>query len=508
MNEGVQTLVVENAQTASLQAVPIFSYLDFSQAARNLLASEGSHCVHYYAYPFKRGWQLICAIANDRDQNIKLLSCLVQENQEKNYRCALSREYLFMHVFEREIFEQFGISFAEHPWLKPLRFPWDRKDQNRQLDQYPFYQIKSDELHEVGVGPIHAGIIEPGYFRFICHGEKVLHLEIQLGWQHRGLERLFLEKKDFLQRQMMAESIAGDTVIGHGLAFVQLMESLGGIPVPRRLSLERSIALELERIAMHVGDLGALCNDIGYQIGSAVFGSLRTCVINFFQSWCGNRFAKGLLRVGGTHYPLTENLRKDLEGMLKAFERRFEEMSEHLFILPSALERFDGVGQMTLKQSRWIGSVGMTARASGLLRDIRCTHPFSAFKDFKIQPVVLETGDVFARGLIRKKEIEQSIELVWMFLNKFSGEAVSQPLSQKDIRLKPQSLAVSLTEAWRGEIAHSAITDGLGEIRHYKIKDPSLHNWSALALAIRDQEISDFPLCNKSFNLSYCGHDL
>jgi Ni,Fe-hydrogenase III large subunit len=174
------------------------------------------------------------------------------------------------------------------------------------MDNYPFYRIESEELHEVGVGPIHAGVIEPGHFRFICNGEKVLHLEIHLGYQHRGIERLFVEKKTALQRCILAESIAGDTAVGHALAHVQLIESLAGVEVPEALQIERCIALELERIAVHIGDTAALCADVAYQIGQVVCEALRTTIINTTQLWCGNRFGKGLIRPGGTHYRLSD----------------------------------------------------------------------------------------------------------------------------------------------------------------------------------------------------------
>ena len=170
-----------------------------------------------------------------------------------------------------------------------------------------FFNIESEELHEVGVGPIHAGIIEPGHFRFICNGEQILHLEIQLGYQHRGIEQLFLEKKKLLQRVTLAENIAGDTVAGHTVAFVNLWESLCNFQPGRDLQLARTLALELERIAIHTGDLSAMCTDMAYQLGSAVYGRLRTPVINYFQKWCGNRLAKGLIRAGKNNFPFTQN---------------------------------------------------------------------------------------------------------------------------------------------------------------------------------------------------------
>ena len=176
------------------------------------------------------------------------------------------------------------------------------------MDNYPFYNIDSEELHEVGVGPVHAGVIEPGHFRFICNGEKVLHLEIQLGYQHRGIEKLFIEKNNALQRCILSESIAGDTSVGHALAHSQLIESLAGIEVSETLQIERCIALEMERLAVHIGDTAALCGDVAYQLGQVVCEALRTTIINTTQLWCGNRFGKGLVRPGGSNYPLSNDV--------------------------------------------------------------------------------------------------------------------------------------------------------------------------------------------------------
>jgi Ni,Fe-hydrogenase III large subunit len=376
------------------------------------------------------------------------------------------------------------------------------------MDNYPFYNIETDELHEVGVGPIHAGVIEPGHFRFICNGEKVLHLEIHIGYQHRGVEELFLTRKSSLQHSVLSESIAGDTAIGHGLAFTQLMESFAGIRAMDTLQIHRCIALELERIAIHIGDTAALCADVAYQLGQVVCESLRTIVINTTQLWCGNRFGKGLIRVGGSHYPLNyELIDKTLDNMMQV-ESRFFEMTDRLYSLTSVLARFEGIGKITQAQAALIGAVGPAARITELARDIRSSHPFQYYQNYSYTPALLQTGDVMARALIRRNEIEKSLEVIRWCCEELKSKPEIIPPPEYSYKLTPQSFGISLTEGWRGEICHSVITGTQGEIVHYKVKDPSLHNWMALALAVRNQEISDFPICNKSFNLSYCGYDL
>jgi Ni,Fe-hydrogenase III large subunit len=280
--------------------------------------------------------------------------------------------------------------------------------------------------------------------------------------------------------------------------------------VNERLEIERCIGLELERIAIHVGDLGGIAVDVAYQLAASVFGTLRTPVINYTQTWCGNRFGKGLIRVGGSHYPFTEELSGKLTKLLDNFEERFDPMAEHMFGLPSVLMRVENIGKVTEKQMRLIGAVGMTARMTGVVRDIRQSHPFAAYKKHLVTTETLEAGDVWARAMLRRLEIRNSIRYIrdLMAIHKRLNEPSLTPTQPNEVRLAPNALGVSIVEGWRGEIGHFAITDNEGQIVHYKVKDPSVHNWMALALSLRDLEISDFPVNNKSYNLSYCGHDL
>ncbi len=504
------TLEIKNGQAVNLSEIPVLEYQEFHALVLDLLQAEDVHCVNYYAFPHNDNLRFICCLADDRTQGIYLLSHIMATGRGLLKLESLTKYIDALHIYEREIWENFGVEFEGHPWLKPVRFPHNRYNGDLKVNDYPFYKVESEELHEVGVGPIHAGVIEPGHFRFTCNGEMVLHLEIQLGWQHRGVERLLLEKPKLLQRTILAESIAGDTTIGHTLAFAQVMEGLSGISVNSRLDAERAIALELERIAIHTGDISALCTDVAYQLGTAVFGALRTPLINYTQAWCGNRFGKGLIRTGGSHYSLTDELIQQLRNLLDDFEWRFKEMADKAYSLVSVENRFDEIGVVTNKQAKLIGTVGMAARMSGVKRDIRHSHPFASFSDIPYVPVMLEKGDVYARYYLRRLEIEESINYIRRVLDNkryFLSEATS-PVPETDLNLSPVSISVSMVEGWRGEICHCAVTDEEGKIIHYKVKDPSMHNWKALELSLRDLEISDFPINNKSYNLSYCGHDL
>jgi len=497
-------IAIKNNQTIPVQNIPVLKYDDFLGLNTALLQDEENHCVSYYGYRMQDDLKLICCMANDANGNILISSCEINSNTPEPFPSFTAR-HLSFHFFERELHENFGINYTDHPWLKPVRFSFDRLKRDSRIENYPFYQIKSEELHEVGVGPIHAGVIEPGHFRFICNGEQILHLEIQLGFQHRGIEKLFLNKKQLLQRTILAESIAGDTVAGHTTAFVNLWESLCNYKADEDLQFARTLALELERMAIHTGDLSAICTDIAYQLGSSVFGRLRTPLINFFQIWCGNRLAKGLIRAGKNHYYFTEELRTQLEKLLDAYENDYNQMWEEFHTLPSALARLEKTGVVTREQAVSIGAVGMAAKTSGIKRDVRATHPHDLYVRLNHQPVVKYHGDVYSRAQIRNKEIRQSIGYIRNMLQNIPHEYKNRkPLSSP----QPNSFTLSLTEGWRGEICHCAVTDENGEMMHYKIKDPSMHNWLALALAVRNNEISDFPICNKSFDLSYCGHDL
>jgi Ni,Fe-hydrogenase III large subunit/NADH:ubiquinone oxidoreductase subunit C len=500
----IQPVTIKNSGSISLKEIPDLSYQEFSDAMIKLLTKNSSHCVNYFCSGNMSNRKLIACIADDETHEIQLLAHSLHPDENK--LSSLSRLFPALQLFERDIFERFGLNFENHPWLKPVRFPSDSKYIPAGMDNYPFYTIEGEDLHEVGVGPVHAGIIEPGHFRFICNGETVLHLEIQLGYQHRGIENLMTSANSRLQQMILAENIAGDTVIGHSLTAANVFESLLGSNISNTLHLERLIALELERIAMHLADSATLCTDVAYQLGQVSCEALRTLVINGIQLWCGNRFGKGLIRPFGTNYPLSNEVSKNLLSILEDVKLRYSDITHRIFSLPSILDRFESIGKLTITQVQQIGAVGMVAKSSGLKRDVRWSHPSGHYSRFVFEPVILETGDVWARAMLRNLEIIQSISMISTILGKWETETNTKP--DYSGNLPVNMLAISLVEGWRGEICHIGITDSNGELTHYSIKDPSFHNWTALALALRNQEISDFPLCNKSFNLSYCGHDL
>ena len=404
-----------------------------------------------------------------------------------------------VHLFEREIREQTGLVPAGHPWLKPLRYT--RAGDAAGVTE--FYRVEGESVHEVGVGPVHAGVIEPGHFRFQCHGERVFHLEISLGYQHRGVERA-LAAGPAKRALHYAETLAGDTTVGHATAHCEVLESLAGVRVPPRAQAIRAVALELERLANHVGDLGALAGDVAFLPTASFCGRIRGEFLNMTAALCGSRFGRGLVVPGGTGFAVDAGTAAGLAAALAAAEDDTAGAVELLWGAPSATGRFEGTGAVPTALARELGLVGPAARASGLHLDARHDHPSGLFRMVQVPVSVAGFGDVHARAWIRWLECRRSAAFVREQLACLPGGPVRVPMGP----LAPGRLAVSLVEGWRGEIAHVAGTDGEGRIALRKVVDPSFHNWPALAMAMRGQAISDFPICNKSFNLSYCGFDL
>ncbi len=502
-----EVLETWNGEAVDARTVPVLPVERFRGVVLGVLRG-GGRLSALFGRPAGGRTLLTAVLADDPEGKLALLSTEVGEAYP-----SLSSEAPSAQGFEREIAEQLGVRPEGHPWLKPLRFEpplratpdaFGRKDPKATLPgEYPFFKVEGEEVHEVAVGPVHAGIIEPGHFRFQCHGEQVFHLEIVLGYQHRGVEAMLRGGPD-RRSLVVAESIAGDTTIGHGLAYVKAIESLcGRAPAARAMAL-RGVALELERMANHVGDIGALANDVGFLPTASYCGALRADFLNALAEICGNRFGRGLLVPGGVTFDLDAAEARALAARVRASWQKTKGAASLLFESPSSRARFEGTGVVSREVARELGLVGPAARASGLDRDVRRDHAYGIYRFVHVPVTTTDGGDVLARGLIRLLEAERSAEFIASQL---------ENLPEGEIRgaagpLAPNALVVSLVEGWRGEIAHVAITDERGRFERYKVKDPSFHNWFGLAMALRDGQISDFPLCNKSFNLSYAGHDL
>ena len=498
--------------SVALNDIPEVSYAAFYEDLRVKLFDARYHAAHYFALPSGDRMRFFLLLLDDAERRV-LITSHATDYYDETALPSLTALHPQMHPFERDISERYGIRFDGMPWPKPLRFPAGRYDRRCSIENYPFYTMEGRSLHEVNVGPIHAGVIEPGAFRFICNGEQVLHLEIALGYQHRDVETAFETTANRLRQMCLAESVAGDSAVAHATAFVEAVEKLSGRERMAEMERERAVVLELERMAMGIADTGALSTDVGYQLGQVACEALRTMTINTTQAWCGNRFAKGLIRPHGTDHPLTAEKAAMIRRNVAQIARRYDEVRRDLKSSPTLLARFEQCGVVPRDEMRRIGGVGQAARASGFARDIRASHPWGVYaKQLRHEPILKRHGDVMARLMIRCREVLQSASYVDRLLASYEQKyaAVGNPCPAPDYEapLQASSLAFGLVEGWRGETCHVVVTDAAGKIAACRIKDPSLHNWLALALAVRGEGISDFPICNKSFNLSYCGHDL
>jgi Ni,Fe-hydrogenase III large subunit len=456
--------------------------------------NRGARLCAWFGVPEASGTCLVAVLAFDADNTLAVGR---SEPFTGGYP-ALTPTHPQAHLFEREVWEQHGLVPEGHPWLKPVRRTNGSAPANAE-----FFRVNGSEVHEVAVGPVHAGIIEPGHFRFQCAGEEVLHLEIALGYQHRGVEESLMGGPHGATMSQM-ECVAGDTTIAHATAYATIMESLAATEAPLRAQWLRAIALELERLANHTGDIGALANDVAFLPASSACGKLRGDFLNLTAMLCGSRFGRGLVRPGGCRRELEPERAAGLLGQLKNALADTERALAWFWDSASARARLESVGTISSPQAAEMGMVGPAARASGLVRDVRYDHP-AGWHRFAQTPIALwPGGDVFARARVRSLEIQRS--------GQYLREQLFVP-PDGDWRAElappaPDTLAVALVEAWRGEVCHVALTDAAGRFRRYKIVDPSFHNWAGLALAMRRAAISDFPICNKSFNLSYCGVDL
>jgi Ni,Fe-hydrogenase III large subunit len=455
------------------------------------------------------GTQLFAVLADDETGRLRLARTLIRADNFESVVPVVPQA----HLFEREIAEQYGLRPEGHPWLKPVRFhhsyrtgrdAWGRRaGAPISPGVMDFFTVSGAEIHEVAVGPVHAGVIEPGHFRFQCHGEHVFHLEIALGYQHRGVERALVGGPTKRTIHYM-ETAAGDTTIGHALAYAHVVEALGRAQPTARAQALRGIALELERLANHAGDLGALAGDVAYLPTASFCGRLRGDFLNMTAELCGSRFGRGLVRPGGVGFDFEQQQIDDLRARLFRAREELTEAVELLWDTPTVVERFENAGTITREVAEQIGLVGPAARACGILRDVRHDFPAGIYRFVHLPAMTAHYGDVNSRAFVRWLEIQQSIQFIVDQLDALPPG----PTATGAGVMAPDSVAVALVEGWRGEICHVAITDAVGRYRRYKMTDPSFHNWFGLALALRDGQISDFPLCNKSFNLSYCGHDL
>jgi Ni,Fe-hydrogenase III large subunit len=491
-------LSTRNGQSFDIASCPVLDTAAWRRALIDRI-DAGGRIVQLFGRTCGDGVSLTCVLAFDHRGELEVLGTAAREY------ASLTPDAPEAHWFERELFEQWGVRPVGHPWLKPIRFETPRRAGGAaaQIGVTDFFRLEGDEAHEVAVGPVHAGVIEPGHFRFQCAGETVHHLEISLGYQHRGVERAMIQRP--LRRLHYAQTLAGDTTIAHATAYCRAMEHLGNTTVPPRAQALRGVSAELERLANHIGDLGAMAGDVGFLPTMSYCGRIRGDALNMTAVLCGNRFGRGLIVPGGVACDLSASQAGDLLARLDALERDAASAVGLMLDNPSVLARLEGTGAVSAETAEAIGLVGVAARACGVERDVRMQHPYGLYRFATVPVATWHSGDCFARAYVRWLEVERSIRFVREQLQALPAGDIRHPCAAT---LPPGRAVVALVEGWRGEVCHMAITDDHGELAAYKVVDPSFHNWFGLAMSLREQQISDFPLCNKSFNLSYCGHDL
>ena len=437
--------------------------------------------------------------------------------QDTPYFDSLAKSIHSASLFEREIWEMFGLEPKGNPDLRRLRLHdevWPkgnyplRKDfqkmQSGDLSDYKFNRVDGEGVFEVPVGPVHAGIIGPGHFRFSVAGEPIINLETRLGFTHRGVEKLF-EGKSFLEGIRLSECVSGDASFSHSLAFAQAAEKISGILIPRQAVYLRGIFLELERMYNHVNDIGGMAIDVGFSFPSAYASVIKEAILQLNNKLTASRYLKKVNTVGGVLQDLDETKKRLLLDSLKGIGKDFNELVKMLYSSVSFMDRVDTTGALRRKTAEGLGVVGLIARASGIPEDLREYFPglTAIYKEARFKMATEESGDVLARLKLRIAEFKESTRLIEVFTGKLmAGEVI---ISHPEFR---QASALGYAEGWRGPVLYWLETDAAGLIQRCKIVDPSFLNWQGLSYAVLGNIIPDFPLCNKSFDLSYPGGDL
>jgi len=428
---------------------------------------------------------------------------------------SMATFYYLASRFEREIKDLFGIEAMGHPdrrrqvrhafWPEefyPLRRdavpPATFEDTGT---PFPFQPVGGEGVYEIPVGPVHAGIIEPGHFRFSVVGETVIDLKIRLYFTHKGTEKLF-EGRAPAAGVELAERISGDTTVGHALAYCQAIETLAGCTVPARAQSLRVVLLEMERLYNHIADFGMICNDTGFAMAHSHCFRIRERLLRLNKRLTGNRLLRDGIIPGGVGYDLPTD--SDLAAELDAIHSDFNEVVEIALSNTMLMDRLEGAGYLDTKTASDHGVLGYVARASNIDIDARRDHPFAAYGTLTFDVPVLTTGDVYARTMVRVHEVREAVSLIKQVLAALPEGALVAPLGE----LPAWEAAFGLVEGWRGTIIHWVMADDKGKLFRVKVKDPSFANWPALSFALLKNIVPDFPLCNKSFNQSYSGNDL
>lgn len=486
---------------------------DLASEVRKWLQPHGRRFGHLTARASHSGSLVLEALLLDTGDGSCTIFAAELESGREEYP-SITQLIPAAHRAERAIGDMFGIRAIGHPRPKSLilhdgAWPSDFAPLANHAvapkAPYEFLQVSGEGIHEIPVGPIHAGIIEPGHFRFSCAGEIIAYLEIRLGYLHRGVEK-GLTEGPWQNCRFLAESTSSDTAVGNALAHAIAIEQLLNVELPTRAQHLRTLALELERAACHMADLSGLCSDVGYSPGTSLFAQLRGTILGFAEALTGSRLQRYYVRPGGVSRDLDDDRRSRLLADVGQARRLFKQARSLILENTAFGERARGTGFLSPAHCADFGLVGPASRASGSTYDARQAYSHGLYPAYCPAVASRREGDVLARAQVRTDEVLESLDLCETVLQGLPGGSILK--IPEAAALPRNAVGIGIVEAWRGELIHWITTGADGRIERYAIKDPSFNNWTGLSNAIRGNLVADFPLCNKSFSLSYSGHDL
>ncbi len=439
--------------------------------------------------------------------------------EDDNSFLSLAATFRVFAGYENEIMTMFGLVPTGHPsarntvihanWPKgvyPLRknVKWNERPPMIDDFSYPFFEVRGEGVYQIPVGPVHAGIIEPGHFVFSVLGEEIQQLDAQLGYVHKGVEKLF-EQLEVSKHLTLAERVSGDSSVSHALAYAQAYESMCSITVPARAQYLRVIFAEIERVANHLNDIGFIMLDTAYAFGGSNGSRLRERVMQLSEKLTGSRFMRNTIAIGGVSKDITKDLLVQLSDELKAIEIDYNEVIRIAEKSITLAQRVVNTGKLKLEIAKDYGVVGVPLRACGVEKDARKDFPYAAYEKLDVSVATRGEGDVSARLWVKVYEVYTSIGIIRKAIAEIPEGNIN---NAHNLSLPINATGVGIVEGWRGDIVYVIKTDTHGNISRVKVRDPSFLNWQAFPHVVEGEMVPDFPLCNKSFNLSYTGNDL
>ncbi len=459
---------------------------------------EGNFKIHY--------------VFSDKDDTFIIIKINVDEKNP--VFPSITHKIAAANWYEREIQDMFGLVPVGHPdprrlinfedWpdgVYPLRKDFDIRTKPPRVEgKYVYRRVEGEGVYEIPVGPVHAGVIEPGHFRFSVAGEPIINLEIRHFYTHKGVEKLF-ESISIDKAVFLAERVSGDNSVAHAVAFCQAVEKIAGVSVPPRARYIRTILLELERAYNHVGDIAGIATDVAFAMGAAHANRLKEEILQLNEKVTGSRLLRGMNCIGGVRRDIGDK-KDEILLRLSEIQHDFRELMEYLMSIPSLVDRIETTGRIYNDIAKGLHVVGPVARASGIDRDTRRDHPYAAYPELNFKAQLQKGGDVYARTVVRADEVRESIGII---------EQALWSLPEGELRAMvdeiPDGYAFGYTEAPRGETLYW-VNISNNRIERCKVRDPSFCNWLAIEYAVLDNIVPDFPIINKSLSLSYSGNDM